>query len=323
LIKKTKSSDDFDHNNLSLRGHTIVEFRQLRTFLAIAETRSFTRASGQVHLTQAAVSAQIKTLETEIGQPLFARVNKKVFLTEAGELLLPRARRLLREHDETIFALTEAGRAEGGRLRIGTASTMASIHPLPKILAELRQLHAKARVTVFRGTSSEIVSRILSNELDVGLVSLPVEAQDIYAETLMRDQLVAIVPASHALARQRQVSARQLADESLILGEEGGNTRRQIDLFFEKAGLRPQVTMELGSMTAIRRMVEHGLGVSIVPRSSVTDELSKKRLCPLTVKNLKARWELGLVALRTQQVSTVQQNFCRLCRRYFSDKERG
>ncbi|HZS05160.1 MAG TPA: LysR family transcriptional regulator [Blastocatellia bacterium] len=294
-----------------------MEIRQLRTFLAIAETRSFTRAAQRVHLTQAAVSAQIKALESEIGTPLFARVNKKVYLTEAGGILLGRAQKIVRGHDEALFALAEITQAEGGRLRLGTASTMASIHPLPKILADLKIRHPQAQITVFRGTSAEIVARILGNDLDFGLASLPVEAPDIRAERLRQDLLVAIVPPGHRLAKQRSVTARQLADESLILGEEGGNTRRMIDLFFDKAGCKAEVTMELGSMTAIKRMVEHGLGVSIVPRSSVRDEVTAGRLHALAVRELKAYWELGLVSLKTDHLSPVQQTFRQLCKKYF------
>jgi len=294
-----------------------MEFRQLRTFQAIAETRSFTKAAQRVHLTQAAVSAQIKALEGETGTPLFARVNKKVFLTEAGEVLLRRAQRLLREHDEALFALTELSQAERGRLRIGTASTMASTHPLPAILAELKREHPRAQLTVYRGTSAEIVAKILKSDLDLGLVSLPVEASDIRAEVLRRDMLIAIVPPGHRLARQRIITAQQLAAEPLILGEEGGNTRRLINLFFEKASLRPQVAMELGSMTAIKRMVEHDLGVSIVPRSSARDEITAGKLCALTVRNLKVYWELGLVSLKSDQAPPVHRTFRRLCKKYF------
>jgi len=294
-----------------------MEFRQLRTLQAIAETRSFTKAAQRVHLTQAAVSAQIKALEAETGTPLFARVNKKVFLTEAGEVLLHRAERLLREHDEALLALAELSKAERGRLRLGTASTMATTHPLPAILAELKRTHPGAQVTVLRGTSVEIVAKILRSDLDLGLVSLPVEASDIRAEVLRRDMLVAIVPPHHRLAHQRVVSAQQLAAEPLILGERGGNTRRLIDLFFEKAKLHPQVTMELGSVTSIKRMVEHGLGVSIVPRSSARDEVAAGRLKALTVRNLKIYWELGLVALKSDHLPLVQRTFRRLCKKYF------
>ena len=178
-----------------------MEFRQLRTFLAIVETRNFTRAAERVHLTQAAVSAQIKALETEAGVPLFARVNKKVFLTEAGELLVRRAERLLKVHDEALLALKELGDAEKGRLRIGTASTMASNEQLPTILAALKHSYPKAQFTVRRATSAEIVAQILQNDLDIGLVSLPVEANDIRAEVLQRDRLVAIMQPDHILAQ--------------------------------------------------------------------------------------------------------------------------
>lgn len=294
-----------------------MEFRQLRTLLAIAETRNFTRAAGRVHLTQAAVSAQIKALETETGVPLFARVNKKVFLTEAGELLVRRAERLLNAHDEALLALKELGDAEKGRLRIGTASTMASNDQLPMILAELKRAYPKAQLAVRRATSTEIVAQILQNDLDIGLVSLPVEASDIRSEVLQRDRLVAIMQPTHALAQQRSVSPTQLAAEPLILGEQGGNTRRLIDLFFEKSGVRPEVIMELGSMTSIKRMVEHGLGLSIVPRSSVREEAKAGKLIALPVRGFKDHWELGLVSLKSEQVPPLQKAFKKLCEKYF------
>lgn len=294
-----------------------MEFRQLRTFVAIADSHSFTRAAQRVHLTQAAVSAQIKLLEAEVGMPLFSRVNKKVFLTEAGETLLRRAERLLRAHDEALMALAQLGQAERGRLRIGTASTMSGAHPLPAILAELKRSHPGAHITVRRATSSEIVAQILNNDLDLGLVSLPVESSDIQAEVLQRDRLVAIVPPEHRLAKQRTINAEHLAHEHLILGEPGGNTRRLIDLFFEKSGVRPHVSMELGSMTSIIQMVEHGLGVSIVPRSVANNEIVAGRLCALTVRQLKVYWEQGLVTLKGSYEPPVQQTFRRLCIKYF------
>jgi DNA-binding transcriptional LysR family regulator len=294
-----------------------MEFRQLRTLLAIVETRNFTRAAERVHLTQAAVSAQIKALEAETGMPLFARVNKKIFLTEAGELLVQRAERLLKAHDEALLALKELGDAERGRLRIGTASTMASREQLPPLLAELKRAYPKAQVTVRRATSAEIVAQILQNDLDVGLVSLPVEARDIRAEVLQRDRLVAIVQPAHPLAHQRSISPLQLAAEPLILGEQGGNTRRLIDLFFEKSGVRPEVMMELGSNTSIKRMVEHGLGVSLLPRSSVREELKAGKLIALPVRGFRDNWELGLVALKSDHVPPLQRAFKQLCKKYF------
>jgi DNA-binding transcriptional LysR family regulator len=294
-----------------------MELRQLRTLQAIAEARSFTRAAERVHLTQAAVSAQIKALEEEAGAALFARVNKKVYLTEAGELLLERAGRILREHDAALEELTSLRRAGRGRLRIGTASTMAGFHPLPEILARIKREYPAARLALRRGTSAEIVAQILSSDLDLGLVSLPVEVADIRTEVLQRDRLAAVMPPPHRLARARAVSAAQLAAEPLILGEEGGNTRRLIDLFFEKARLHPQVIMELGSVSSILRMVEHGLGVSIVPRSSASEEVAAGRLTALPVRHLRVYWELGLASLKGDSLSPLQRAFRHLCKEYF------
>lgn len=295
-----------------------MELRQLRTFQAIAETRSFTKAAQRVHLTQAAVSAQIKGLETETGTPLFARINKKVYLTEAGEVLLRRVERILREHDDALYDLAELGQAGRGRLRLGTASTMASHHPLPQILSEIKREHPLAQVTVLRGTSDEIVAKILAGDLDLGLVSLPVDSSDIRTDLLLRDQLVAIVPPDHRFAGQRNVSAAHLAAEPLIVGEEGGNTRRKIDLFFEKAGLHPKIIMELGSMAGLKKMVEHGLGVSIVPQSSAREEVSSGKLRAVPVRAMNLSFEIGLAGLKSHYIPPVQQTFRRLCRRYFT-----
>ncbi len=295
-----------------------MEFRQLKTFLAIAETRNFTRAAERVHLTQAAVSSQIKALEAEAEVPLFTRTNKKVVLTEAGESLVRHAQKLLRAHDEALLTLKELSEAEKGKLRIGTASTTASNEYLPTILAELKRKYPKAQCNVRRATSAEIVLQILQGELDVGIVSLPVEATNIHAEVLQRDRLVAIVQPEHRFAHQRNVSPQQLASEPIILGEQGGNTRRLIDLFFENSGVKPDVVMELGSMTSIKRMVEAGLGVSIIPRSSAREEIKDGKLVALPVRGFKDYWELGIVSVKSEHVPPLLRAFKKLCEKHFN-----
>ena len=295
-----------------------MEFRQLKTFLAIAETRNFTRAAERVHLTQAAVSSQIKALEAEAEVPLFTRTNKKVILTEAGESLVQHAQKLLRAHDEALLALKELSEVEKGRLRIGNASTTASNDYLPAILAELKSTYPNTQCTVRHATSAEIVTQILQGELDVGIVSLPVEAANIRAEVLQRDRLVAIVQPGHRFAHQRHVSPQQLASEPMILGEQGGNTRRLIDLFFEKSGVKPDVMMELGSMTSIKRMVEADLGASIIPYSSVREEIKAGKLVALPVRGFKDNWELGIVMVESEHVPPLLKAFKKLCEKHFN-----
>lgn len=294
-----------------------MEIRQLRAFVAIAETGTFTSAARRVHVTQAAISMQIRQLEREIGTPLFIRAPRRVALTHAGEVLLEAARRILREYDAATAELTDLAGAEKGRLRVGSASAMVSSDSLPNVLKEVCEQYPRADVFVSTGTSESLVQRLLAGELDVALVSLPVEARGIRTELLLRDALVAIVSPRHPLAQQRVVSAYVLAAEKLILGERGGNTRRLIDHFFAEAGVRPVVSMEMNRLAAIKQMVEKDMGVGIVPSQSVREEVDEGRLVALWIEGAQINWELGLARLSRSYDSPVMRTFMSLCQNYF------
>ena len=274
-----------------------MEIRQLRAFVAIAESGTFTAGALRVHVTQAAISMQIRQLETEIGAKVFVRAPRHVILTEAGEQLLRRARHILREHDAALDEIAELAGAERGRLRIGSASAMVLSEQLPAILKELRKQHPAAEISVISGTSEVLVDQILGGEVDVAFVSLPVDVRGIKTERLSQDQLVAIASPRHKLAKQRTISAYTLAGERLILGERGGNTRRLIDQFFAQAGATLHVAMELSRQQAIKRMVEEDMGVGIVPLQSVKEEVDKGRLIRWWIEGAQINWELGIAQL--------------------------
>ena len=295
-----------------------MEIRQLRAFLAIAETGTFTAAAERVHVTQAAISMQIRQLERETGAKLFVRAPRRVILTEAGEKLLDRAQLILREYDAALEELAALTGAEKGRLRIGSASAMVSADPLPQILRELKKTHPGVETSVASGTSAELVQRILSGELDAAFVSLPVDARGIQTEVLSEDSLVAIASPRHRLGRQKVVSAYALAGEKLILGERGGNTRRLIDQFFAHAGVTLKVTMELSRLAAIKRMVEEDMGVGIVPLQSVRDEVAKGTLVRWWIEGASINWELGLARLVGGYESPIHKTFLHLCRTHFA-----
>src|SRR5438034_6595022 len=138
-----------------------MEIRQIRAFVAIAEAGTFTAGAARVHVTQAAISMQIRQLEIETGTRLFVRAPRRVILTEAGENLLERARVILREHDAALDELAELTGAHRGRLRIGSASAGVSSEALPRILRELKKLHPAAETSVASGTSEELVRHVL------------------------------------------------------------------------------------------------------------------------------------------------------------------
>src|SRR5205085_9917568 len=297
--------------------------RQLRALQAIAETHTFTAAAERVHVTQAAISMQIRQLELEVGVPVFVRTPRRCVLTHAGELLLERAQRILREHDAALEELAELSGATRGRMRLGSASVMFSSDPLPTLLHELHERHPQAEVTVVSGTSEALVKQILAGELDLAFVSLPVEARGVQTELLLEDELIAIASPQHPHAQQGVISAFALAGEPLILGERGGNTRRLIDQFFAEAGLHPKVIMELSRVASIKRMVAAGLGVGIVPVQSAVEEIKDGRLVRWWIEGARINSELGLARLRGGYHSPLIQTFAQLCREHFAAKMRG
>ena len=147
-----------------------------------------------------------------------------------------------------------------------------------------------------------VYAALKDSQVDVGLVSLPVEASDIMTETLKSDKLVAVISPESQLTRARSISAEQLVEEPLILGEKGGNTRRLIDLFFEKNGLSPRVVMELQRTEAIIKMVKLGFGVTILPLEAVKRDVARGKLCAVRVRELKLKWEFGLAYLKSDYI---------------------
>jgi DNA-binding transcriptional LysR family regulator len=295
-----------------------MDIRQLKAFVAIAESGTFTAGAVRVHVTQAAISMQIRQLETETHAQLFIRAPRRVILTEAGEKLLERAYTILREHDAALEELAALTGAHRGRLRIGSASAMVSADPLPQILRELRGTYAAVETSVVSGTSESLVKQVLAGELDAAFVSLPVEARGVQTELLSEDYLVAIAAPRHPMAKQKIVSAYALAGEKLILGERGGNTRRLIDQFFAQAGVTLKVTMELSRLAAIKRMVEGDMGVGIVPLQSVHEEVRSGSLVRWWIEGAQINWQLGIARLVGGYESPIHQTFLQLCREHFA-----
>src|SRR5229473_1764154 len=295
-----------------------MEIRQIKAFVAIAEAGTFTAGAARVHITQAAISMQIRQLEIETGAQLFVRAPRRVILTEAGEKLLERAHVILREHDAAIEEIAALTGAERGRLRVGSASARVSADPLPVFFRELKKKRSGAEVSVSSGTSAQLVQQLLAGELDFAFVSLPVEARGVQTELLSEDSLVAIASPRHKLAKQKVVSAYALAGEKLILGERGGNTRRLIDQFFAHAGVTLKVAMELSRLAAIKRMVEEEMGVGIVPLQSVREEVARGTLVRWWIEGAQINWQLGIARLVGGYASPIHQTFLQLCREHFA-----
>jgi DNA-binding transcriptional LysR family regulator len=299
-----------------------MEIRQLKAFLVIAETQTFTAGARRLNITQAAISMQIRQLEDELGIQLFTRTPRRVIITEAGQALLGRARKILNEHDGAICEVAEIAGGEFGRLRVGTASGTFATNQLPSIILTLQKNRPNIDITVHSGTSHELVDRIMHGEVDIAFVSLPVENLNITTETLFTDELVAIAHPDHPLSNERQINPYALANENLILGEQGGNTRRLIDECFASVNVRPNIVMELARQEAINEMVAKNLGVGLAGAKSVAKSVAQGKLITWAIKGASIKWELGLARLRGGHFSPIARDFVKLCKESFVERER-
>jgi LysR family transcriptional regulator, low CO2-responsive transcriptional regulator len=299
-----------------------MEIRQLKAFLAIAEAKTFTAGARRVNVTQAAISMQIRQLEDEVGLQLFTRTPRRVILTEAGECLLDRARKILREHDSAIAEIAELGGLEHGRLRIGSASAEFATLQLPLILQQLKAKFPNADLSVSSGTSQRLVDKIMHGEIDIAFVSLPVDNSSITTDRLFSDEIVAIAHPSHTRASEKFISAAALAGEKLILGERGGNTRRMIDEFFNAANVRPNIIMELSRQEAVNQMVENNLGVGTAGAKMISNEVRERKLVKWLIEGAEINWELGLARLRGGYFSPIAKEFVALCRAFYVEREK-
>ena len=270
-----------------------LQVTHLRTLQAIARHGSFSRAAQALNLTQPAVSMQVRHLERALGQPLLERVGKRAFPTRAGELLLAHADRALRELEAGVERVQQLRGVVAGRVRLGTSASI-SIYLLPPGLRRFRARYPETEVVIVTGNASEITRAVVANELDVGIVSLPVRNRELSVTPFFRDELVAIAPPEAKWRRTRAVDAPTLAGHSLILFEAGATLRRIIDGWFHRAGVAPRSPMEMGNTEAIKKLVEAGLGLSVTSWFSVATEVRQRTLTAIRLTPPLER-QIGLV----------------------------
>lgn len=274
-----------------------VELSQLRTFRVVAETLNFTRAAERLNLTQSAVSHQIRALEEELGEPLFLRGKRGVRLSEAGRLVLDDAGRLLDLAEALRERVGRRTRALSGRVR-AAAATQAFVHLFAPLFEAFMREHPGVELT-FRTTVStdQTVADILGGNADVGFASLAVYSPALRVSQLFEDELMLVVPPGHRLAGQAEASMEDLAGARFVLFERGASIRRAADELFARAGFSPELALESNDTYFIKLMVEHGLGVSLLPGWAVAEELAAGRLARLRLAGQRLRRSVSIMAL--------------------------
>jgi DNA-binding transcriptional LysR family regulator len=286
-----------------------MELNQLKSFAAIVREGSFTRAANKLFLTQPSLSHQIKMLETELGEQLLERRGRRVELTEAGRIVLAQAEQIFRCVEQIGQELAALRGLHRGRIHIGASDTTC-LYILANVVQTFRTRFPGIVIHLTNRTSNEIVTLLKEGLIDFGIVTLPVSDPQVIVSPLMSLEDVAICRRGHPLATQYPVSLADLARYPLLLLEEGSTSRALLDQHFAAAEIAPDV-IELGSIEVIKRYVEIDLGVSIVPKIAVTEELEEGLLQAFALPWLPPRG-VGLVQRRNGYISAAEQMFLNL-----------
>ena len=283
-----------------------MELWQLRTFRAVAENLNFTKASEQLFLTQSAVSHQIKALEEDFGVPLFIRGKRGVILTDAGKTALKYAIKILDQAEEMREIVAGREKAIAGRVRVA-AATQALVYLFAPLFEDFMDAFESVEL-IFRTTVSteQTVEDILNGVADVGFASLNIYSPNLEVTELFQDELVLVVGKKHKLAQKDEISIRQLMSERWILFERGSSIRRATDDFFKRKKIEPETALESNDVYFIKIMIEHGLGVSLLPSWAVTEEIERGDLSLVKVKNLNLKRTVAMLSIKGQQSAPIR-----------------
>ena len=274
-----------------------MEDHKLKVFCTVAETKSFSKASEIIHLTQPAVSLLVQAIEEMYETKLFDRASNTVTLTPAGEMLYKYAKEILNLYAAAEKNIGEITGFVKGSISVGASSTIGN-YLLPGVIAAFRKTHPKIKVHLLIGNTKRVVELLNAGNIDIGLVEGDVARQKMVVDKLVADELALIVPPLHPLAKKRNVSIFEITKEPFIFREEGSGTRQVIEKYLGKYSITPQnmmISMVLGSTEAIKESVENGIGIAIVSRWAVRKEIKYGTLKPLSFKEEKMLRDFSLI----------------------------
>ena len=278
-----------------------MDLRQLEILRAVAETGSFTGAGRRLHVSQSAVSRQILLLESELNEPLFWRIKRKVKITPAGEALLQLAIRVFADIKETTTSITETQEKLTGTVRLVGGMTV-SLYVFPTLLREFRRSHPEVDVKVLTGPAERLLRKLRAGAADLGLLTLPVDEPDLITVPVMREEMMLVTYPSHPLAKRGRVEPSELVRQPFVLYEPGSNTRRVIDELFIKEKIQPRMVMETENVEIIKAMVKSGFGITIISQQAVEREVKEGQLASCRISGHTLVRETGWVYLKANRV---------------------
>ncbi len=298
-----------------------MELRQLEYFMAVATHLNFSRAAEHVHVSQPSLSIQIGGLEKELGTRLFDRLGRKVVLTQAGELFQVHAERALREVEQAAQVVHELLGAKRGRLVVGTLSTVNSYLIAP-LVSRFKQRFPDIHLQVHAQPSSEIVQGLLTNRLDIGICLLPLTHTHVTTIPLFEERLALIAPAGMKIGKRR-ARMQDLAPLPLVLMPADYCLRKMVESECAKAGVHPQVVLEMTSPEGILQAVAEGTGATILPELYVKSRLPASELQIIDLYDPTPCHTVGLAYLTKRHRGQAADAFAALCKTTMRDLQSG
>ena len=289
-----------------------MDISQLEVFLSVAQEKSFSRAAEALHRTQPAVSQAIRRLETELGEPLFDRSSKDGTLTAAGKVLFDFAQQMMNLRHHAHSAIRELRDLHRGKLTLSANEyTVMGLLPL---IPTFRARHPHIKIEVKRSLASRIPSEILGRDVEIGVVTFKPPDASISALPVSTDELALIVAPDHPLAGRQTVSVRELGAETFIAHNVPSPYRERVVKTFEKHRTPLNISMEMPTLEAIKRMVENKMGVALVPRLTAQTEIERGLVAGLTVKEMRLERKLHLIYRKGATLSHAAKAFLRVAR---------
>ncbi len=284
-----------------------ITIRQLQVFDAVARHLSYTRAAEELHLTQPAVSMQIKQLEGSVGLSLFEQIGKRIYLTQAGDAMLRHARSIMQNLSAAEEEMDELKGVDSGRLKVAIASTVNYF--ATQLLAVFAREHPTVEISLDVTNREALLSRLEANIPDLVLMGKPPADLDLIAEPFMDNPLIMIAPPDHPLAGKKKIRLAELEGEDFVVREPGSGTRVAMERFFAEQGFVHQKGMELMGNEAVKQGVEAGLGLAVVSIHTVEQELTLNRLVPLHVHGLPIMRRWYVAHRRGKKLSATARSF--------------
>jgi len=284
-----------------------VTLRQLKVFEAVARHLSFSRAAEELHLSQPAVSMQVRQLEDVAGLPLTEQIGKKVFLTAAGTELARHARVVAQQLREAEAAFDALKGLRSGRLVIGVVSTAKYF--APRLLATFRARHPEVELRLGVHNREVILQQLAENQIDLAIMGRPPQEIGTHSESFADHPLVIVAAPEHALAARRRIVPKDLESETFLIREPGSGTRSAMERYFSEHGIVPAQTLEMSSNETIKQAAMANMGIAFISQHTVGLEMAVGRLLTLPVADLPVMRRWYVVHLEDKRLSPVALTF--------------